>query len=83
MASVGALTRVAGRGSDVGRLCGVATKFPNLSLEDKGVLEEGGSFEAPIRQSARIQAQNTNMAIVEQMEPGGSTNGSVDVINRP
>ena len=33
----------------------VATKFSNLSLEDKGVLEGGGNGEAPRRRSAQIR----------------------------
>ena len=33
----------------------VAKQFPNLSLEDKGVLKGGGNGEAPRRRSARIR----------------------------
>ena len=54
----------------------VATKFPNFSLEDKEVLEEGGNGEAPMRRSARIRAQTTNMATLERMGSRGSAHGS-------
>ena len=45
----------------------VAKQFPNLSLEDKGVLEGGGNGEAPRRRSARIRDK-----------AGGSTSESID-----
>ena len=54
----------------------MATKFPNFSLEDKGVLEEGENGEAPMRRSARIRAQTTNMATLERMGSGGSARGA-------
>ena len=59
----------------------VATKFSNFSLEDKGVLEGGGNGEAPKRRSARIRAQTTTMATLENMGQGGSTHGPLDVVS--
>ena len=54
----------------------VATKFSRFSLKDKGVLEGGGNGEAPMRRSARVRAQTTNMATLERMGLGGSAHGS-------
>ena len=41
------------------------TNFPNLSLEDKGVLEGEGNGEVPVRRSARIRNQTNNITMEE------------------
>ena len=43
----------------------VKTMFPNLSLEDKGILEGEGNGEVPVRRSARIRDQANNTAMEE------------------
>ena len=56
----------------------LATTFPNLSLEDKGVLEGEGNDKIPPRRSTRIRDMTNHTATLEWLGLGEDYDGPKD-----